>query len=72
MDPGACVRVCVHVHAAVGVRQAVDKAGPVVTDNGNFLLDVQFKWSPTLNLRALDASLHAIPGVIETGFFLSR
>ena len=52
------------------LRMATKKAGPVVTDNGNFILDVQFKWSPSLDLQALDQALHALPGVVETGLFL--
>ncbi len=59
------------VSTKLRLAQPEDKAGPVVTDNGNFLLDVQFNWSPSLDLAALDTALHAIPGVIETGFFLN-
>jgi ribose 5-phosphate isomerase A len=43
------------------------KDGPVVTDNGQFLLDVRFP--PATDLRKADARLHQIPGVIETGLF---
>jgi ribose 5-phosphate isomerase A len=54
--------------ATVALRMATGgKDGPVVTDNGQFLLDVRFP--PATDLRAADARLHQIPGVIETGLF---
>ncbi len=49
------------------LRMAIRKDGPVVTDNGQFNLDVQFK--PDSDLRQIDRQLHSIPGVIETGLF---
>jgi len=45
------------------------KVGPVVTDNGNFIFDVNF--GAIKDLRQLNTQLKLIPGVIETGFFLS-
>jgi ribose 5-phosphate isomerase A len=49
------------------LRQAQRKAGPIITDNGNFILDVSF---PQISDPAkLDAQLNAIPGVIENGLF---
>jgi ribose 5-phosphate isomerase A len=50
------------------VRQAKWKLGPVVTDNGNFIVDADFGAMETP--RKLDAGLKAIPGVLETGLFL--
>jgi ribose 5-phosphate isomerase A len=44
------------------------KDGPVVTDNGQFVLDVRFP--PGTDLRAADGKLHQIPGVVETGLFI--
>ena len=49
------------------LRVGTGKDGPVVTDNGQFILDVRF--APTANLRALDQAMHQIPGVVETGLF---
>jgi len=49
------------------LRLAVRKDGPVVTDNGELIFDVRF--APTTDLRAVDQSLHHIPGIIETGLF---
>jgi ribose 5-phosphate isomerase A len=49
------------------LRMAAGKDGPVVTDNGQFILDVRFP--AATDLRQADARLHAIPGVLETGLF---
>lgn len=54
------------------LRIGKEKAGPVITDNGNFVLDWKFnfdasrtssEWQETAN------SIKLIPGVIETGIF---
>jgi ribose 5-phosphate isomerase A len=48
------------------------KAGPAVTDNGNFLLDVDFEGGRGLapgQAARLHAEVKALPGVVETGFF---
>eukprot|EP01120_Amphizonella_sp_Union-15-10_P000130 TRINITY_DN1015_c0_g1_i3.p1 TRINITY_DN1015_c0_g1~~TRINITY_DN1015_c0_g1_i3.p1 ORF type:complete len:248 (-),score=40.55 TRINITY_DN1015_c0_g1_i3:78-722(-) len=52
------------------LRMAVAKAGPVVTDNGNFILDVNFDWKNLKDLKQLDDDLLRIPGIVGTGFFL--
>ena len=49
------------------LRTGSGKDGPVVTDNGQFILDVRF--APAADLRTIDQSLHNIPGVTETGLF---
>jgi ribose 5-phosphate isomerase A len=49
------------------LRLGVRKDGPVVTDNGQFIVDVQFK--PGSDLRMIDRELHLTPGVVETGLF---
>jgi len=51
------------------LRQDGGKLGPVVTDNGNYILD----WTPpsALDPSAEDA-LKLIPGVVETGIFSKR
>jgi ribose 5-phosphate isomerase A len=40
----------------------------VVTDNGNFILDVTF--GAVDDLTKLDVAVKSIPGVLETGLFL--
>jgi len=51
------------------------KAGPCVTDNGNFVIDVDFGSGAGLesaghgNAEAMHKKLKLIPGVVETGLF---
>jgi len=52
---------------APALRLALRKDGPVVTDNGQLIFDVRF--APTADLRAVDDTLHTVPGIIETGLF---
>lgn len=40
------------------------------TDSGNYVYDVHT--GPIQDPRALDAALHAVPGVVETGLFCGR
>ncbi len=51
------------------VRQAEKKMGPVVTDNGNFIIDLKFP-KPIDNPAKVAIDLKMIPGVIETGLFV--
>ena len=53
--------------AEVQLREALRKAGPVITDHGNLLLDIRFR--EAVDPRALEAELNRIPGVVENGFF---
>lgn len=53
--------------AEVKLREAVRKAGPVITDHGNFILDILF--GETVDPAVLEAELNRIPGVVENGFF---
>lgn len=48
------------------LRMAVKKDGPVITDNGNIVLDVKF---PVFDPDALEKEINAIPGVLENGIF---
>jgi len=49
------------------LREAAHKLGPVISDNGNFLIDVQFGLID--NPEKLNLTLKTIPGIIETGLF---
>ena len=49
------------------LRMGTNKDGPVVTDNGQLVIDAKF--GPEVNLREVDARLHRTPGVLETGLF---
>lgn len=42
--------------------------GPYITDNGNFILDVDF--GPIDDPEELDRKLKSIPGIVETGLFI--
>lgn len=46
---------------------ATAKAGPLITDNGNFILDTAF--GTLSHPKALEEKLLCIPGVIEVGIF---
>ncbi|MEM2737703.1 MAG: ribose 5-phosphate isomerase A [Candidatus Bathyarchaeia archaeon] len=50
------------------VREGSGKVGPIVTDNGNFLIDVDFGLIE--NPAELEEKLKAIPGIVETGLFV--
>ncbi|MCD7781857.1 MAG: ribose-5-phosphate isomerase RpiA [Methanosphaera sp.] len=49
------------------LRMGIQKDGPVVTDNGNFILDTKF--NEILNPADLEKELNTIPGVVENGVF---
>ena len=51
------------------LREGAGKVGPVITDNGNFILDADF--GRIENAARLERRLKAVPGVIETGLFLN-
>jgi ribose 5-phosphate isomerase A len=50
------------------LREGKGKLGPVITDNGNAILDANF--GKIAKPGELDAKLKMIPGVVETGFFV--
>jgi ribose 5-phosphate isomerase A len=52
------------------LRMAQRKAGPVVTDNGNFLIDVDFGVLSLERVVELNSQLNSFPGVLEHGLFV--
>ncbi len=50
------------------LRMAVRKAGPVVTDQGNFVIDAKFE--AIGDPAALESQINNIPGVLENGLFV--
>jgi ribose 5-phosphate isomerase A len=54
--------------ALTKVRQGTGKLGPVITDNGNYIIDANF--GEIKEPLSLDRCLHVIPGLLETGLFL--
>jgi len=53
--------------AAPVLREGVKKDGPVVTDNGNFILDCDF--GAIGEPKGLETAIAAIPGALECGLF---
>jgi len=50
------------------LRESHGKLGPVVTDNGNFIIDANFGLIP--DPQRLERKLKEITGVVETGLFI--
>jgi ribose 5-phosphate isomerase A len=71
--PGAWRQVQAELAAlggAADLRMALRKAGPVVTDQGNLVLDVRFGGGIS-DPVGLEATLNNIPGVLENGLFVN-
>ena len=51
------------------LRMATKKAGPIVTDQGNLILDVLFN-DGINNPKDVEMSINNIPGVLENGLFV--
>jgi len=56
--------------ANVIIREAVRKAGPVITEHGNLILDIRFN-SP-IDPQLMETEINIIPGVVENGFFTRK
>jgi ribose 5-phosphate isomerase A len=54
-------------NAEAELRMAVKKDGPVITDNGNFILDARFAMIE--DPLDMEMELNSIPGVVENGIF---
>ncbi|MEO1001907.1 MAG: ribose-5-phosphate isomerase RpiA [Cyanobacteria bacterium J06638_7] len=52
------------------LRMAVRKAGPVVTDQGNLVLDVAFGGG-IADPQGLEQAINNLPGVLENGLFVN-
>ncbi|SBO44629.1 ribose-5-phosphate isomerase RpiA [Cyanobium sp. NIES-981] len=71
--PGAWRQVQGELRAMGGeaqLRMAVRKAGPVVTDQGNLVLDVRFAGGIP-DPVALEQQINNLPGVLENGLFVN-
>jgi ribose 5-phosphate isomerase A len=51
------------------LRMATKKAGPVVTDQGNLILDILFN-DGIKNPKEIEMTINNIPGVLENGLFV--
>ena len=56
--------------ASVVIREGLNKIGPVITENGNLIMDILF--NNKINPAALEVELNMIPGVIENGLFTRK
>lgn len=71
--PGAWVQIRQQLNAMGGeavLRMATRKAGPVVTDQGNLVLDVRFDGG-IADPASLEKDINNIPGVLENGLFVN-
>jgi len=71
--PGAWVQIRQQLNAMGGeavLRMATRKAGPVVTDQGNLVLDVRFEGG-IADPVSLEKDINNIPGVLENGLFVN-
>lgn len=50
----------------IELRMSVRKDGPVITDNGNLVIDAHFEINDALKL---EKEINSIPGVVENGIF---
>ncbi|MEM3004010.1 MAG: ribose 5-phosphate isomerase A [Candidatus Bathyarchaeia archaeon] len=51
------------------LRQAQGKVGPIITDNGNMIVDANF--GPIGDPAGLEREIKMIPGVVEVGIFVN-
>ncbi len=58
-----------NMDAQCKLRMAEKKAGPVVTDEGNLILDVLFNGGIN-NPKEIELQINNIPGVLENGLFV--
>jgi len=57
------------INGSSTLRMATKKAGPVVTDQGNLILDVLFN-DGIKNPKEIEMTINNIPGVLENGLFV--
>eukprot|EP00117_Sycon_ciliatum_P041927 scpid87817/ scgid30582/ Ribose-5-phosphate isomerase; Phosphoriboisomerase len=52
------------------LRMAKNKAGPVITDNGNVILDVKFDATQERDWKQVESNINNVAGVVEVGLFV--
>ena len=57
------------MNGSCNLRMATKKAGPIVTDQGNLILDVLFN-DGIKNPKDIEMVINNIPGVLENGLFV--
>ena len=58
--------------AKVAIREGLRKAGPVVTDNGNFILDALWDKESLFSASDYETKINEITGVVDNGFFTKK
>ena len=61
--------ICNLFKGEMNLRMATAKAGPCVTDNGNFILDWKFEEGREYDWDKVNQKINNIAGVVETGIF---
>jgi ribose 5-phosphate isomerase A len=64
---GYVLRRVSDIGGKAAVRMSQEKNGPTVTDNGNYVVDVDF--GQITDPSNLDRKLRSIPGILENGLF---
>lgn len=72
--PFAYAKVLQNLHHILGspnatLRMAIKKAGPVVSDNGNFIIDAPFGREHMVDPYVIMAQIKMLTGVVEVGLF---
>ncbi|KAF9479840.1 ribose-5-phosphate isomerase [Pholiota conissans] len=72
--PFAYAKVLQNLHHILGspkatLRMAIKKAGPVVSDNGNFIIDAPFSREIMEDPYTIMAQIKMLTGVVEVGLF---
>ena len=67
---GICLLQLQSLNGSTCIRMAKAKDGPVVTDQGNFIIDTHF--SPETNWQMLNTQINNISGVVGHGLFLNK
>jgi len=65
---GLAKRKIIEIGGNPVLREGKGKVGPVITDNGNAIIDANF--GPIQKPAELEGKLKMIPGVVETGLFV--
>tara|TARA_B100000214_G_scaffold295992_1_gene225827 strand:+ start:71 stop:781 length:711 start_codon:yes stop_codon:yes gene_type:complete len=64
------LKTLVNLGAEGNLRMAQKKAGPIVTDQGNLILDLKFR-NGINQPEVLESQINNIPGVLENGLFVN-
>lgn len=66
----SCIKTLKNIEADSVLREGIKKQGPVITDNGNLIVDASFQkpFSP----KAYEEKIKLIPGVVEVGLFTKK